>query len=111
MKQLQRVGARSRRYDHEPQQLGDGRWLVTRQWAAHHSGRNVDHIRKVCEEQRRRWAHGDRDTDEEPIEVVCTLHPTTRRRAAVLLDVDALTETIGGRSFAERKRREPLDLE
>lgn len=109
--QVQRIGARARRYDHEPRQLDDGRWLVTRQWAAHYGDRDLDHIRKISDEQRRRWATGDRRHDEQPIEVLCTLHPRTRRRAGVLLDIDALTKAIAGRRFAEWKRRKPWTAE
>jgi hypothetical protein len=112
VKQVQRIGARARRYDHDPQQLADGRWLVTRQWAAHHGDRDVDHIRKVCDEQRRRWAQGERLPDEDPIEVLCPLHPRTRKRAGLLLDVDALTKEIAERRFAvERRHREPWGVE
>lgn len=97
---------RSLRYQHTSYKLPDGRWLVTRKGAAQLADRHVDHVRKLCEAQRRRWEAGDRGPDEQPIEVLCTVRPRM-----VLLDVDALTEVIAGRPFADWKRRRPLEVE
>lgn len=103
---------RANRYAHDPRELDDGRRLVTRRMAAFLAQRHVDHIRTITDAQRRRWAGGHRDPGEDPIEVLCTLHPRTRRRGTVLLDVDALTEHIATRPFADwKRRRKPLDVD
>lgn len=97
MKQLQRVGARALRYSHESMELDDGRWLLTYKRAEYDTGEDLGRIRDVARAQRERWVKGRRlDDDEKPIEVLCTVHPITRKRALILLDIDALRRRLLG---------------
>lgn len=94
MKQLQRVGQRANRYDHTSEELADGRWVMSCKGAEHDTGCTEAAIRSACERQRKRWAAGVRRDGEKPIEVLCRLHPVTRKRGTVLLDVDALRAAL-----------------
>lgn len=83
----------------------DGRALGSRAYAAHCSGRHVNYIRRLCEEQRRRWCDAQRDPAEQPIEVLCEV-----RTRVVMLDLDALEEVLRDRRMLNPSRRQPLDV-
>lgn len=76
-----------------------GRTLASRASAAYFSGRHVNYIRRLTQEQRLRWCDGRREPDEQPIEVLC--HLGTR---VVMLNLTALDEALQGKRMLAPRR-------
>lgn len=93
------------RFPHtKPVRLDDGRWLATRQVAAHLSGRDVDLIRKLVPPVAYDVS-GHHGHEPSPSCLKC------QKTAPALVDMDEVEKALAGRPFADRKRRTPLRLE